>query len=83
MNDKKLLSVMVMNLLFNKEYCRKSSNFWECVTAINEECGSGRKYDSIENGLHGDKFIRLSKSCQDVNSKLILMEYGNLFLKGV
>ena len=54
MNDKKLLSVMVMDLLFNKEYCRKSCNFWECVTAINEECGSGRKYDSIENGLHGD-----------------------------
>jgi len=82
MNDKKLLTLGVMNFFFKKEECRSLSNFWECVVVI-EDDGKIREYDSGESCFHGEKFIRIGKYCEDENRKRVLMDYGSRFLKGV
>ena len=82
MSDKNILTNGVMNFFFKKEECRSLSNFWECLIVITDD-DNIREYDSGESCFHGEKFIRLSKYCQDENRKKILFEYGNKFLKGV
>ena len=42
-----------------------------------------REYSSGESCFHGEKFIRISKLCEDENRKRELLEYGRRFLKGV
>lgn len=42
-----------------------------------------REYDSGESCFHGEKFVRVSKYCEDKNRKGELLEYGRKFLKGI
>ncbi len=84
MSDKKILSEGVMNFFFKKEECRSLSNFWECdVVIVDIDNGELREYSSGESCFHGEKFIRISKLCEDENRKRELLEYGRRFLKGV
>ena len=68
----------VMNFFFRKEECRSLSNFWKGDVII-----EGREYDSGESCFHGEKFIRVSKYCNDEIRKQELLEYGMIFLKSV
>jgi len=82
MNDKKILTQMVMNFFFKKEEGRCLSNFWECLVRI-EDGEEIREYDSGECCFHGEKFVRVGKLCKDEKRKGDLLEYGNRFLRGV
>ncbi len=63
-----------------KEY-RCLSNFWECKVSIFDE-DEIRDYNSGELCFHGEKFIRLSKLCNDEERKRKLLDYGRRFLIG-
>jgi predicted NAD-dependent protein-ADP-ribosyltransferase YbiA (DUF1768 family) len=63
-----------------KEY-RCLSNFWECSVKLVDN-GEERMYNSGELCFHGEKYIRLSKICDDEERKRNLLEYGRKFLDG-
>jgi predicted NAD-dependent protein-ADP-ribosyltransferase YbiA (DUF1768 family) len=65
-----------------KEY-RCLSNFWESkLIILDRDDGEERTYNSGELCFHGEKFIRLSKICDDEKRKRDLLEYGRKFLDG-
>ena len=71
----------VMNFFYKKEEGKCLSNFWKCIIVIGDE--QPREYDSGESCFHGEKFIRLSKLCENKNRKQDLLKYGNKFLINV
>jgi len=81
-NDKKRLTMGVMNFFYKKEECRSLSNFWECIILI-KDGDTIREYNSGECCFHGEKFIRVGKYCKNENRKKKLMEYASRFLRSV
>lgn len=63
-----------------KEY-RCLSNFWDCKVVI-KDGEEERVYNSGELCFHGEKFVRLSRVCNNEERKKKLLEYGMRFVDG-
>lgn len=74
------MSIVITFCSKKKEY-KCLSNFWECKIIIQQD-SIEREYNSGELCFHGEKFIRLSKNCSDVERKKKLYEYGMRFVDG-
>ena len=79
-NDKKILENSIINFFYKKKDYNSLSNFYEYDVIIinNDEL---REYESGEHCFHGEKYIRLSKLCNDANRKDELLNYGKRFIK--
>jgi predicted NAD-dependent protein-ADP-ribosyltransferase YbiA (DUF1768 family) len=73
-----LLQDRVATFFFKKEEGRSLSNFWPCLVIMGEE---ERMYESGEHAFHGEKYVRLSQTCRDVEKKQKMEAYGARFLK--
>jgi hypothetical protein len=79
-SDKRMLEERVVNFFSGKKEYRSLSNFWECEVVVSD--GSGvRVYESGEHCFHGEKYIRNGMACADEGRKMVLLEYGERFLK--
>lgn len=79
----KMTMMSVITFFDKKKEYRCLSNFWECkVKVVDKEDGEERWYNSGELCFHGEKYIRLSKMCNEEGRKRDLLEYGRKFLDG-
>jgi predicted NAD-dependent protein-ADP-ribosyltransferase YbiA (DUF1768 family) len=79
-SEKKLIEERVINFYSGKKDYRSLSNFWECEVVVSDGMGV-RVYESGEHCFHGEKYIRNGMSCGDECRKMVLLEYGERFLK--
>ena len=76
-SEKKILENNVINFFNKKKNYRSLSNFWECDVIIEED----RLYESGEHCFQGEKYIQLSKLCNNKTRKNTLFLYGCKFTK--
>jgi predicted NAD-dependent protein-ADP-ribosyltransferase YbiA (DUF1768 family) len=76
MTDKKIFEDGVVHFFSLRKEYRSLSNFWERDMQID-----GRLYESGEHCFHGEKYRRIGEQSTDNNRKIVLMDYGNTFLK--
>lgn len=70
----------MLNFFSGKKEYRSLSNFWECEVVVSDGVGV-RVYESGEHSFHGEKYIRNGLACADEVRKMVLLEYGERFLK--
>lgn len=75
-----MIEEKVVNFFSGKKEYRSLSNFWECEVVVSDGTGV-RVYESGEHCFHGEKYIRNGMACDDEGRKLVLLEYGERFLK--
>lgn len=77
--SKRLFESKVSTFFSKKKELNSLSNFWEGGDVRFEDEGEIRIYRNGESCFHGEKYIQISKFCEDENRKRVLEEYGRTF----